>query len=314
MKIIYMGTPDFAVPALKALYEAGQEIGYVISQPDAARDRGKKLKPTAVKAAAEDMGLTVLQPEKIKGNDEFLETIRNYAPDLIVVAAYGKIIPKEILELPRCGCVNIHGSILPRWRGAAPIQRAVMEGDEKTGVTLMYMAEGLDTGDMIDKAYTDIGKKTSGELHDELAEMGAKLLVSKLEDFDKEKITAEPQDEKLSCYAPMLSKKEGMIDFDKSAEKIECEIRGLDPWPGAFTYMNGELFKIWKAERGNAIGNEAYDAYKNGTVVEVDETGISIKTGDGILIANVIQVPGKKRMSVKDYMRGNKIEIGTILG
>ena len=311
MKIVYMGTPDFAVPALEALAASGNEIGYVVSQPDAARDRGKKLKPTPVKAKAMELGLTVLQPEKIKNNEEFLQTLEDYAPDLIVVAAYGKIIPKEILELPRCGCINIHGSILPRWRGAAPIQRAVMEGDTETGITLMYMAEGLDTGDMIAVAKTPVAEKTSGQLHDELARLGAELLVSKLDDIDKGRITAEKQDDSLSCYAPMLSKKEGKLDFGKDAKKLACEVRGLDPWPGAFTYLNGELFKIWQAK---AVENSDTKGLKPGTVLAADASGIDIATGKGILKVMMLQVPGKKRMSVEDYMRGNKIEIGTVLG
>ena len=310
MKIVYMGTPDFAVPALEALANSNHEVGYVVSQPDAARDRGKKLKPTAVKAKAMEHGLTVLQPEKIKGNQEFADILKSYDPDLIVVAAYGKIIPKEILEIPRCGCVNIHGSILPKWRGAAPIQRAIMAGDETTGVTLMYMAEGLDTGDMIAKAYTNVEKKTSGELHDELARLGAKLLMENLDSIDNGSIKAEKQDDRLSCYAPMLSKKEGLLDFTKSAELLECEIRGLDPWPGAYTYMNSELFKIWRADIKKGTG----EGTKPGQILKADEDGIDIATGEGILIAKVIQVPGKKRMSVNEYMRGNKIEIGTILG
>lgn len=318
MKIVYMGTPDFAVPALEALAASGNEIGYVVSQPDAARDRGRKLKATPVKEKALELGLTVLQPEKIKNNEEFISKLNAYAPDLIVVAAYGKIIPKQILDIPRCGCINIHGSILPRWRGAAPIQRAVMAGDDVTGVTLMYMAEGLDTGDMIAVASTPIEDKTSGQLHDELSRLGAQLLVSKLEDIENDNITAEKQDDSLACYAPMLTKKEGLLDFNKSAEKLSCEVRGLDPWPGAYTYMDGELFKIWKAEAVSVKDDMDTAAEVKetaaGTIVGADKNGIDIATGNGILRVKILQVPGKKRMSVEDYMRGNKIEIGTVLG
>ncbi|MEE1038240.1 MAG: methionyl-tRNA formyltransferase [Eubacterium sp.] len=309
MKIVYMGTPDFAVPALEALVKDGHEVGYVVSQPDAAKDRGKKLKPTAVKAKALEYDLTVLQPEKIKGNEEFLETLRTYAPDLIVVAAYGRILPKEILDLPKYGCVNIHGSILPRWRGAAPIQWSVIAGDKETGVTLMYMAEGLDTGDMIAKAYTSTEGKTSGDLHDELSVLGAELLISKLKDFEAGTIEAEKQNEEESCYEPMLSKKDGIIDFNKGAEEIECAIRGLSPWPGAYTTYNGDTFKIWEAK--------VLDENKGvapGTIYDVSKEGIKIATGKGTLMATVIQVPGKRRMNVEDYIKGNTIEINSTLG
>lgn len=309
MKIIYMGTPDFAVPALEAIVKAGHEVGYVVSQPDAARDRGKKLKPTAVKAKALELGLEVLQPLKVKGNEDFFNILKKYDPDLIVVAAYGRVIPKEILDLPKYGCVNIHGSILPRWRGAAPIQWSIISGDEQTGVTLMYMAEGIDTGDMIAKTYTPIEKKTSGELHDELSQLGAQLLVSKLDEFEKGNIKAEKQDDSLSCHAPMLSKKDGLIDFSKSAKSIECAIRGLSPWPGAYTYLNDEIFKIWEAD---VIDKKNSD--EPGTVINVSKKGIEISTGDGVLLAKLIQVPGKKKMYVQDYIKGNNIEIKTILG
>lgn len=309
MKIVYMGTPDFAVPALEEIVKAGYEVGYVVSQPDKAKDRGKKLKPTQVKAKALELGLEVLQPEKIKDNQEFYETLKEYEPDLIVVAAYGKIIPKNILDLPKYGCVNIHGSILPRWRGAAPIQWSIIAGDKETGVTLMYMAEGLDTGDMIAKAYTKTEGKTSGDLHDELAKLGAELLVSKLPDFENGTISAEKQNDEASCYAPMLSKKDGVIDFTKNAEEIQCAIRGLSPWPGAYTYLNGDIFKIWEAEALDKTSDK-----EPGTVLEVSKEGIKIATGNGILLAKMIQVPGKKKMYVADYIKGNNIEIGTTLG
>lgn len=309
MKIVYMGTPDFAVPALEALVKAGHEVGYVVSQPDAAKDRGKKLKPTEVKAKALELGIEVLQPEKIKGNDEFFKTLSVYQPDLIVVAAYGKLIPKNILELPKYGCVNIHGSILPRWRGAAPIQWSIISGDEETGVTLMYMAEGLDTGDMIAKAYTTTKGKTSGQLHDELSVLGAELLISKLDDFEKGNIEAEKQDDSLSCYAPMLSKKDGQVDFAKPAREIECSVRGLSPWPGAYTYMNGEIFKIWEAD---VIEKDAKAV--PGTVLAVSKEGIEIATGENILSATMIQIPGKKKMAVSDFIKGNSIETGIVLG
>ena len=309
MKIVYMGTPDFAVPALDMLLQSEHQVGYVVSQPDRARDRGKKVKPTPVKEKALEYNVPVLQPEKVKENAEFENILKEYAPDLIVVAAYGKIIPKSVLDIPKYGCVNIHGSILPRWRGAAPIQRAIMEGDKETGVTLMYMAEGLDTGDMIDKVYVTTENKTSEDLHDELAVKGGELLMKRIGDFETGNINPEKQDDSLTCYAAVLSKKDGLMDFEKTAEKLECEIRGLNPWPGAFTYMNGGIFKIWQAQVLDKNTGE-----KPGTVVNADENGVDIATGDGILRATVIQVPGKKRMNVRDYIRGHKIEKGTLLG
>lgn len=309
MKIVYMGTPDFAVPALDMLLKSEHEVGYVVSQPDKARDRGKKIKPSPVKEKAMEFNVPVLQPEKVKENQEFENILKEYAPDLIVVAAYGKIIPKNILDIPKYGCVNIHGSILPRWRGAAPVQRAIMEGDKETGVTLMYMAEGLDTGDMIDKVYVSTENKTSEELLEEISVKGAELLIKRLPDFEEGTIIAEKQDDALSCYAPVLSKKEGIMDFSKPAWKLECEIRGLNPWPGAFTYMNGEIFKIW----GATVLDEESEG-ETGTVINAGQDGIDIVTGKGILRATVIQVPGKKRMNVRDYIRGHKIEKGTKLG
>ncbi len=330
MKIVYMGTPDFAVPALRALFEDGQEIGYVVTKPDMQRDRGKKIKASPIKEIAEQLGLNILQPEKIKNNKDFIKKLKEYAPDLIVVAAYGKIIPPEILEIPRCGCINIHGSILPRWRGAAPIQRAVMSGDKTTGISLMYMAEGLDTGDVIEVAETEIGKKTSLDLHNELSQMGAELLIKNLKDIESGKANRKKQDDSLATYANMLSKKDGELDFSKSAHLLECEIRGLAPWPGAYTYKNGELFKIWTADDitadewnakvddkifiGNNMQANTLKEQKNGTVLGLSKDAIAIKTGEGILLAKEVQAAGKKKMRVEDYIRGHKIEIGTVLG
>ncbi len=330
MKIVYMGTPSFAVPALRALFENGQEIGYVVTKPDMQRDRGKKIKASPIKETAIELGLNILQPEKIKGNEEFIELLKGYAPDLIVVAAYGKIIPPEILEIPRCGCINIHGSVLPRWRGAAPIQRAVMNGDKTTGISLMYMAEGLDTGDVIEVSETQIGKKTSLDLHDELSKMGAELLIKNLKDIETGKANRKKQDDTLATHANMLSKKDGELDFSKNVHLLECEIRGLAPWPGAYTHINGDLLKIWEADEitidmwnaevddkrliGNKINEKDAKIQKNGAIVGITKDGIAIKTGDGILLAKEIQVAGKKKMRVEDYIRGHKIEIGTVLG
>lgn len=309
MKIVYMGTPDFAVPALAALAEAGHEIGYVVTQPDAVRDRGKKVKQTPVKEKALELGLNVLQPEKIKRNAEFFERIKAYQPDLIAVAAYGQILPKEILEIPSLGCVNIHGSLLPRFRGAAPIQRAILEGDEETGITLMFMEEGLDTGAMIAKRKTLIGTKNAAQLHDELSQMGAELLVDTLPLLQEGKIEAIPQNDKEATYAPMILKKDGQIDFHRTPDEIERQIRAFDPWPGAFTTYKGKLFKIWKASV-----SDTENSAEPGTITDVSDQGIAISAGGGTLIAEVIQVPGKKRMAAADYLKGNSIEKYSVLG
>lgn len=308
MKIIYMGTPDFAVPALEALYEAGHDIGYVVTQPDAVRDRGKKVKMTPVKEKALELGLQVLQPEKVRENEEFLQTITEFAPDLIAVAAYGQILPKTVLDLPKLGCVNIHGSLLPRWRGAAPIQRAIEAGDPETGITIMYMEEGLDTGAMLAKRSTPVADKNAEQLHDELSVMGAQLLLETLPKLEAGDIVPEKQDDSLSTYAKMLSKKEGKIDFSKTPEEIERMIRAFDSWPGAYTSYGDKIMKIWKAE----VGSGKNDAVP-GTITAVNKDGIEIAAGGGTLVARIIQMPGKKRVAVSDYLKGNTVEIGTIL-
>jgi len=289
LKTVFMGTPDFAVPGLEALYGSGHEVGYVVTQPDKARDRGKKVQFTPVKEKAIQLGIQVLQPEKIKGNDEFLNVLKEYDPDLIVVAAYGKLLPPEIIHLPRLGCINIHASLLPRWRGAAPMQRAIMAGDENTGITLMYMEEGLDTGDMIAKKSTPILKKTAAELHDEMAELGGELLSEQLPNLESGNIIREKQDDSLATYAEMIFKKAGEIDFSKTPAEIERLIRGMDSWPGAYSCYKGQLMKIWKAEISNKVCGEPY-----GTIVKVSDNGIEVSAGGSILIITVIQMPGKK--------------------
>lgn len=309
LKIIYMGTPDFAVPTLEALLRNDYNVALAVTQPDKARDRGKKVQPTPVKAAAERAGVEVLQPDKIKNNEEFLNRISEIKPDVIIVAAYGKMLPVNLLEIPRLGCINIHASLLPRFRGAAPIQRSIIEGDEKTGVTLMYMAEGMDTGDMIAKSETEIGKKTADDLHDELSLMGAELLIEYLPKISAGDISPEKQNDSLACYAPMITKSEGKIDFSRRAEEIERLIRGLTPWPGAFTDYNGVQMKIRAAEVSSRISDADF-----GTIIDVDKKYIYVACRDSVLAVSSVQMPGKKAMPVSDYLKGNKIEIGVILG
>lgn len=316
-KIIYMGTPEFAVPPLKAMAAAGYEIPMVVTQPDKAKDRGKKVQPTPVKAAAEYLGIPVSQPERIKNNPDFMERLLELSPDLIVVAAYGKILPKELLELPGMGCINIHASLLPRFRGAAPIQRAILEGDKETGITLMHMAEGLDTGDMIGSRSTFIDGKTAGDLHDELALMGAELLTEMLPDILAGTAPRKKQDDEKATYAPMLFKKDGLIDFQKTAIEIERQIRGLSPWPAAYTFYKDEQMKLLKGEvleEAAGKGAERAAGEAPGAILEVGPQGITVATGEGRLLIVRIQMPGKRPLDVAEYIKGNKIEISTRLG
>lgn len=307
MKIIYMGTPDFAVPSLEALHGSGHEIPYVVTQPDAVRDRGKKIKFSPVKEKALALGMEVLQPERIRGNSEFIRRLKDAAPDLIAVAAYGQILPKEVLEIPAFGCVNVHGSLLPRFRGASPIQRAILEGDEETGVTIMYMAEGLDNGDMLAKASTPVGEKTGQQLHDELAVMGAKLLTDVIPDIAH--ITAEPQNDADSTYAPMISKKDGHVDFSRMPEEILRMVRAFTPWPGTYFFYGEKQFKLHEAREMGGI-----TAAAPGTVLGVSAEGLDVAAGGRVLRITQIQAPGKKRVEIKEYLKGNSIEIGTVLG
>lgn len=301
-----MGTPDFAVPALERLHREGHEILFVVTQPDAVRDRGKKVKFSPVKEKALELGLEVRQPQRLRKDAEFLEQLRKAAPDVIAVAAYGQILPKEVLDIPPLGCINIHGSLLPRFRGAAPIQRAIIEGDEETGVTIMYMAEGVDTGDMLAKRSTPVDHKTGQQLHDELAVMGADLLAETLPRL--ETLKAEKQDDSKATYAPMISKAEGHIDFSRSPVEIERLIRAFDPWPGTYAMYGDRMMKIWEAEDGGRTSDAPF-----GTVIGTDADAIEIAAGGRVLRVTRIQMPGKKRVAAGEYLKGNSIEIGTVL-
>lgn len=308
MRLIYMGTPDFAVPPMEMLTKAGHEIIYAVTQPDRVRDRGKKVRFSPVKEKAVELGIPVLQPEKIRRNEEFAQILKDAEPDAAIVSAYGKILPKHILDIPKYGCLNIHGSLLPRFRGAAPIQAAIIAGDEETGVTIMHMDEGLDTGDMLAKAATTASGKTCGELHDELSVLGGKLLVETLEDIEGALAKAEKQDDSLSTYAPMISKEDGHLNFSMTPEELERRMRAYDPWPGTFAEMNGKTYKLWRAQ---AL-EDSTDA-PAGTVVAAGKEGLDISAGGRLLRVTQIQAPGKKRMNTGDYLRGNLIEIGTVM-
>lgn len=308
MKIVFMGTPDFAVTVLDAVLKTEHEPGLVVTQPDKAKNRGKKIQPTPVKELALQHGITVLQPERVKGNEEFLRQLKEYAPDIIVVVAYGQILPKEILELPKYGCVNVHASLLPHLRGAAPIQRAIIEGDEETGVTIMQMAEGLDTGDMLLKDSLAIGRMNYSELHDALADMGGRLLVKVLDMAQKGELEPEPQDDSLASYAKMIFKQDGKLDFTKEPSEVERLIRGFDPWPGAFCEYEGLIMKLWRAEP-----SEQNTGLPAGTVASVSASDFRVACGSGSLVVSEIQLPGKKRVKLSEYLKGNKIKEGTVL-
>jgi len=309
MSIIYMGTADFAVQPLKALFEANYDVALVVTKPDRPKGRGEKMQSCPVKLEAQKLGISVETPETIKGNSAFVEKIKSIKPEVIVVAAYGKILPLEVLEIPVFGCVNIHGSLLPKYRGAAPIHRAVIDGCEKTGVTLMYMAEGMDTGDMIAQAETSIGSKTTRMLHEELSELGAKLLLAELPKILKGIASRTPQCEAEASYAPMVFKEEGIIDFSASADKICALVRGMNDWPCASTMYEGAVMKVYKASPGTIESQAA-----PGTIIAANKEGLLVSCKEGTVLLEQIQMPGKRVMNIKDYLLGNKIEIGTILG
>lgn len=306
MRIVFMGTPDFAVPSLQALIDAGHDVCAVYTQPDKPQGRKQILTAPPVKTLALEHDIPVFQPNTLKNEDEQAR-LRELAPEVIIVVAYGKLLPKAVLDIPPHGCINVHGSLLPRWRGAAPIQWAVIAGDEMAGVTTMQMAEGLDTGDMLLTYETKVGEKeTAGELFDRLAQSGAELLTQTLVKLDE--ITPRPQDDAQSCYAHMLDKQMAVIDWSKSAHEIDCLIRGLNPWPIALTTLSGERLKVFAAEKANGNGEP-------GTVLEADpKKGLTVACGEGALKLIEIQLVGGKRMKATDFLRGHVIEVGTKLG
>ena len=310
MKIVFMGTPDFAVPALKKLAADGHESALVGTKPDAMKGRGNKVQASAVKECALALSLPVSQPEKVKGNTAFIEQLQALAPDAVVVIAYGKILPKEILEIPPHGCLNVHGSILPRHRGAAPIQWTILAGDEEGGVSIMQMDEGMDTGDVLAESRVPVDAHNAEELFDILSVKGADLIAETLAKIEAgEQITAVPQEDALATYAPMITKKDGLLDFGRPAAELERRVRGLYPWPGTYTYLDGQPFKIWTAGLAEGTPGAA-----PGTVLKADREGILIACGEGALLAKEVQAPGKKRMAADAYLKGHSIEKGTVLG
>lgn len=309
MKVIFMGTPDFSVGTLEALVEAGHEVVLAVTQPDKPKGRGKEMQYTPVKECAMKYNIPVYQPVKVR-ESKCVEKLREYDADIMVVVAFGQILPKEILEMTRYGCVNVHASLLPKYRGAAPIQWSIIDGETVTGVTTMQMNEGLDTGDMLLKVEIPIEEKeTGGSLHDKLAEAGAKLCVETLKGLEAGSITPIPQGESTTAYAKMLDKQLGNIDWSKSAVSIERLIRGLTPWPSAYTNWQEKVMKIWDARALEG----GYSAVP-GMIVKVEKDAFYVQTGDGILQVCELQIPGKKRMDAGAFLRGYQVKESEMLG
>jgi methionyl-tRNA formyltransferase len=304
MKIVFMGTPETAVPTLKAIVEAGHEVPLVVTQPDKPKGRSSRLQPTPVKEYALSAGLEVLQPEKLKNNEEFMAKLEHTKPDFLVVVAYGKILSERVLNVPLKAPINVHFSLLPKYRGAAPVNWSIVNGEAETGVTTMLMDVGLDTGDMLKKAATPIDKKNTEDLLAELAVTGAKLLIETIDEFDS--INPEKQDDSRFTYAPMMKKEDGQIDWSKDAVEIERMIRGFQPWPTAYSTLNGMMFKLYAADvmEGCTGGAEA------GTIVSVSKKSFSVACGKNILVVKELQAEGKKRMPAASFLAGFKLEEG----
>lgn len=303
MKVIFMGTPDFSVGTLEALVEAGHEVVLAVTQPDKPKGRGKEMQFTPVKEAALRHDIPVFQPKKVR-DPECMEELRKYHADIMVVIAFGQILPQEILDMTPYGCVNVHASLLPKYRGAAPIQWSIIDGEEVTGVTTMQMDAGLDTGDMLLKTEIKIeADETGGSLHDKLAEAGATLCVETLKALEEKTVTPQKQGETPTAYAKMLDKKLGNIDWTMDAVSIERLIRGLNPWPSAYTMWNGKVMKIWRGEVLEASGEQI-----PGTIVAVSKDSFTVQTGKGQLRILELQLQGKKRMDAAAFLRGYKLE------
>ena len=307
MKVIFMGTPDFAAASLEALIGSEHEILAVVTQPDKPKGRKGELTPPPVKTIAVEKGIKVYQPVKVR-EPEFVEIIRDYKPDVIVVIAFGQIIPESILEIPKYGCVNIHGSLLPKYRGAAPIQWAVLDGEKESGVTSMIMGKGIDTGDILIKKSIKLAEdETSGSLFDKLMALGAETLLETLEGLEKGSITPEKQGDSPTDYAKMLTKEMGLIDFSRAAAELDCFVRGMNPWPSAYTTLGGKTLKIWRAKPVAENG-------KVGSVLRVGKDSFVVGCGENALEIFEVQLEGKKRMSARDFLKGTHIEAGKEFG
>lgn len=309
MKIVFMGTPEFAVPDLKMLIDKKYEIAGVFTQPDRPKGRGKKLSAPPVKELALEYGIPVYQYLKVK-KPEPVSVLKDINPDLIVVAAFGQILSKEILDIPKMGCINVHASLLPGYRGAAPIQWTIINGEQYTGITTMYMGEGVDTGDILLQEKIEImPDETGAELTERLSHLGASLLDETIIKLEKGEVQRVKQDESKSSYYPILDKKLGLIDWSKKSLQIKDLIRAVDPWPGAFTHLNDGILKIWRA----SVLNDRFNGKPGEVLSGDDKNGLLVKTGDGVLKIEELQAPNSKRMNADDYLRGKPIDNGTIL-
>jgi len=308
IRTVFMGTPEFALPTFQGLIEAGVNLCGVFTQPDRPRGRGKQLAPPPVKELALKHHIPIFQPEKLR-DPVAVEQLRKLQPDLIVVVAYGQILPKSVLEIPRFGCINVHASLLPRYRGAAPINKAIVDGEQVTGVTTMLMDVGLDTGDMLIKRATEIGdEETAGELHDRLSLLGREAMEETLRRLCDGTLRPEPQENTQSSYAAMMKKEDGRIDWRCSAKSIHNLVRGLSPWPGAFTLWNGQMLKL-----GRTLAEEGLAA-EPGTVLSADTDGVCIACGQGVLRVRELQLAGKKKLPAGDFLRGTSLSAGARLG
>ena len=317
MRIVFMGTPDFARCALEKIIEAGHEVVLVVTQPDKPKGRSGELQVSDVKACAVEHGIPVFQPVRIKLPENVAE-LKKYEADIYVVAAFGQILSKEILDIPKFGCVNIHASLLPKYRGAAPIQQAILDGEKTTGVTIMQMAAGMDTGDILIQREIPIDdNETGGGLFDKLSDLGGELIVEALPLIEQGKLTPIPQDEALATKCGKLSKDMGKIDFNNDAVTIRNLVRGLNPWPSAFTSYEGKLLKIWEAKIAKGSGSTDPDALGSkhvpGQIIAVGKEFFTVACGNGSLEITQVQLEGKKRMAVKDFLLGNKVTCGMIL-
>ena len=306
LRTVFMGTPDFALQTLQGLIDAGCKMVGVYTQPDRPKGRGKKLAPPPVKELAQKHDIPVYQPLKLR-QPEAVAELEALAPDLIVVVAYGQILPKSVLEIPAQGCINVHASLLPKYRGAAPINKAIIDGETETGITTMYMDVGLDTGDMLVKKTLPIGpEETAGELHDRLASLGRETMEETLQQLCAGSLQREVQDDAKSTYASMMKKEDGRIDWSRSAQEIHNHVRGLDPWPGAYTTINGELLKLAETSSEAAEG-------KPGSVIEADKDGVCVACGSGSLRIQLLQLAGRKRLAAADFLRGCPLEAGAMM-
>ena len=307
LRTVFMGTPEFALPTLEGLLAVGVDLVGVYTQPDRPKGRGKKLAASPVKKLALKHEIPVFQPQKLR-DPLAVKELQELQPDLIVVVAYGQILPKAVLDIPRYHCINVHASLLPEYRGAAPINKAIVDGKTETGVTTMLMDVGLDTGDMLVKMNLLIGPdETAGQLHDRLSLVGRKALEETLHQLCVGTLTPEKQDDELSSYAPMMKKEDGLIDWQRSALEIHNQVRGLDPWPGAYTHLDGEVLKIAATTvTAGAVGEP-------GTILSADKRGVAITCGDGTLVINGLQLPGKKRLSAMNFLSGRPLFTGTRL-